>query len=307
MMNSDPRYEGIIVLGAPRSGTTLLRRLLDSHPNIACPGETNILNACARFLHSEVITEGVDMGVLGGLSFAGFPDQAVLGRLRAFAFAFPREYAARQGKRRWAEKTAVDSFYVDRIERLCGEHAHFICVVRHGLDVACSYQDLVVENGAYLGELHAYIKLYRRPLEAFCHAWAEVTTAIRTFAERHPQNALLFRYEDLIDNPEAVLRRIIEFVGEPWDPTLLDRAMRDWQGTGLGDWKTYRKAKIDGSSVGRWHNLSRATISSLGPLVNPTLVANGYEPVEVEPTRSLAEARRRYELGLLAAAARHGN
>ncbi|MCA9663328.1 MAG: sulfotransferase, partial [Myxococcales bacterium] len=34
------RSPGIIVLGAPRSGTTLLRRLLDAHPNIACPPET---------------------------------------------------------------------------------------------------------------------------------------------------------------------------------------------------------------------------------------------------------------------------
>ena len=46
-------YEGIIVLGAPRSGTTLTQRLLAAHPQIACPPETYLLRACSRFLHEE--------------------------------------------------------------------------------------------------------------------------------------------------------------------------------------------------------------------------------------------------------------
>src|SRR5262249_42673199 len=112
-MAKRPAHDGIIVMGAPRSGTTLLRRILDAHPDIACPGETNLLAACARFLHSETIAEGVDIGVLAGLEFAGFAEDAVLEALREFAFGFHREYAKRQGKPRWACKTAFDVFYWD--------------------------------------------------------------------------------------------------------------------------------------------------------------------------------------------------
>jgi hypothetical protein len=62
-MSANPRHEGILLLGSPRSGTTLLRRLVDAHPNIACPGETNVFSSCGRFLRSERIAEGVRIGV----------------------------------------------------------------------------------------------------------------------------------------------------------------------------------------------------------------------------------------------------
>ncbi|MGH8166798.1 MAG: sulfotransferase family protein, partial [Woeseiaceae bacterium] len=165
---TDPAYEGTIVIGAPRSGTTLLRRILDGHPDVACPAETNVFSGCGRMLQSETIAEGLDVGMLSGLAFAGFAESAVLEALREFAFEFHRQYARKEGKRRWASKTAFDLFYLDAIEKLCGDHARFICLQRHGLDVACSLKDLCDTNGGYLSELHEYIRRYPSPLEAFC-------------------------------------------------------------------------------------------------------------------------------------------
>lgn len=300
-------HEGIIVLGTPRSGTTLLRRLLDAHPNIACPGETNLLSACARFLHSESIAEGVDIGVVGGLSYAGFPEDEVLRRLREFAFDFHREHARREGKRRWAEKTAFDAFHLANIERLVGNHADFICVQRHGLDVACSLHELCEKNGGYLSELHEYIKQYSKPLEAFARAWVDLTNALADFAERHKDNAIVVKYEDLAADPEAQMRRVVEFIGEPWTENLVAEALQRKSGVGLGDWKTYGKQQVDTTSIGRWQNLSRATINALGRIVNDTLIRCGYEPVETGEQRSDEEARRRYELGLMLQAAKQQN
>jgi protein-tyrosine sulfotransferase len=297
-MTEQPAYEGIIVMGAPRSGTTLLRRILNAHPDIACPGETNLLAGCARFLRSETIAEGVDVGVLSGLEFAGFSEDVVLAALREFAFGFHREYARRQGKSRWASKTAFDVFYWDLIERLCGRDAYFVCVQRHGLDVACSLKDLCETNGIYLSELHEYIKRYPRPLEAFCHAWVDITRATQAFVERHPDNALLLTYEDLTAGPESVTRKIADFVKVDWPSDWLAKVMQAPDHTGLGDWKTYAKDRIDTESVGRWRRLSEHTISMMGRICNPVLEASGYPPVPVKEERSAEEARRRYELGL---------
>jgi hypothetical protein len=299
-----PAHAGIVVLGTPRSGTTLLRRVLGSHPQIAAMGESNLLGACARFLESERIAEDVEIGALAGLGQAGFARDEVLARLREFAFAFHRDHAARLGKPRWAEKTAFDAFHVGGIDELCGGHAYFLCVIRHGLDVACSLEELSGKNGGYLRELHGYVQRYPRPLEAFTHAWVDMTRAIRAFAARHPGNALLLRYEDLVANPSEVLANAFRFVGESFDPALLEGALQGAGDVGLGDWKTYARRTIGPESVGRWKSLSRWTVGQLGAIANETLVDCGYEPVAVQGGRDSEEARRRYELGLLLGRAR---
>jgi hypothetical protein len=291
--------EGIIILGAPRSGTTLLRRLIDAHPQIACPGETNVFTACGRFLRSERIAEGVRIGVLDGLGYAGFTRDDVLARLREFACAFHREYAQRHGKPRWASKTAFDAFYLDELEELCGAQLQFVCIQRHGLDVACSIQELSDKNGGYLRELHEYVIRHPMVLEAFAHAWVDLARALHAFVQRHPHNALLVRYEDLAGQTDATMTRIMAFLGEQWDPALSARALEHRSDLGLGDWKTYARTDIDASSVGRWRTLSRDTISRLGTICNPTLTLCGYDPVPTEGERDADETRRRYQIGLL--------
>ena len=301
---TSPAHAGIVILGTPRSGTTLLRRLLGAHPNIASMGESNLLSACARFIESERIAEGVEIGVLAGLGQAGFGRDEVLARLREFAFDFHRDHAARAGKPRWVEKTAFDAFHVPGIEALCGDHAFFLCVIRHGLDVACSLEELSAKNGGYLRELHAYVRRHAMPLEAFAHAWVDMTGTIRAFAARHSRNALLLRYEDLVARPDEVLGDALRFVGEAFDARLLETALANAGDVGLGDWKTYARDHIGTESVGRWRSLSRWTIGRLGKIANETLRECGYEPVPVEEARDAAEARRRYELGVLLGRAR---
>jgi len=298
-MSQPTNTTGIIVLGAPRSGTTLLRRLLDAHSHIACPGETNLFRACGRFLRSQRIAEGVRMGVLDGLAYAGFAPEDVVGRLRALAFELHREYAARQGKPRWADKSGLDAFYIEEIERLCGDAVQFVCIQRHGLDVALSTQDLCEKNGGYFDEFHEYIRRFPMTLEAFANMWVDLTRAIDAFAKRHPAHAIVVTYEALAAEPEATMQRIFAFLGEPWEAGLIERALESKRGLGLGDWKTYGRHVIDPSSVGRWKSLSRDTVNRLGAICNPTLTLCGYAPIELETDRGTEEARRRLEIGLL--------
>ena len=54
-MNPTPSF--VVLLGFPRSGTTLLSRLLDAHPEISCPPETHLLSAASRFLSEQTEVE----------------------------------------------------------------------------------------------------------------------------------------------------------------------------------------------------------------------------------------------------------
>ena len=293
------RHEGILILGAPRSGTSLLRRLIGAHPDIASAGETNLFSACSRFLHEERIAEGVDIGVTNGLAFLGIEEDELLRRLREFAFSFQREHAAAENKTRWADKTAFDCFHLDAIEHLCSGHVHFVGIVRHALDTVLSIQELSDKNLRYLGELHGYVQRYPRPLEAFAHAWVDVNERLRKLIDTHSDHAVLIRYEDLVADPDATMSRVMEAVGERWDPAWLATTLDGAPSPGFSDWKTYGLKEVSSASVGRAAALSPITRSELAAIVNPTLSACGYEPVETVEALSREEARRRYQLGLM--------
>ncbi len=182
---SSEAAQGIVILGMPRSGTTLLRRLLDAHPAICCPPETNVLSAAARFLREETFAGGVAVGVLSGLSFAGIAEQVVVARLREFVFGLLQDICRQSRKKRWVEKTALNIFHLDQIELLCSGSCRFLCLVRHPLDVVCSLKELTDKMEMYVAELHAYIRQHPAPLEAFAHAWVERQARLRRFVSDH--------------------------------------------------------------------------------------------------------------------------
>lgn len=301
---ADRPHAGIIVLGMPRSGTTLLRRILDGHPDICAPGETFLMRATSRFLESEEVAFGIDYGVLGGLKPLGFAEDDILGRVRALAVGFYEELARRSGKRRWAAKTAVDSFYAGAVERLYAGHVQFVCMLRHGLDVVCSLKEFSDEMQGYIAELRPYLHRHARPLEAFAHAWVDVTTALTGIAERRSDSTLVLRYEDLIAAPEATLSRLFAFLGQEWDPQVLRHALGRSEVAGLGDWKTYATRELKNDSVDRWKHLPEETAGRLSAIVNPTLLACGYEAVEARRQLSNDDAMRLYELAMMFKSAR---
>ncbi len=302
-MSEQWAYEGIVVLGAPRSGTTLLRRLLNAHPDIHCPPETNLLNAASRFLEEHRFAGNLSVGVVPGLDFSGLDETTILQRLREFVFSFFRDIRDRSGKSIWAEKTAFDTFHLDAIERICAGHCRFICLTRHGLDVCCSTKQLTDKMGMYLPELHEYVKRYPAPLEAFAHAWVNVNQRLNTFMETNRADCALFKYEDLVVAPEDVLSRIFAFLDRPVDvDEVLRCALSATDSAGLGDWKTYKTRSIESGSVDQWKNLPTDVIDRLAQITNPTLELLGYETVEVRGAgERAADSKRQEELSRMVA------
>lgn len=234
----------LFVVGAGRSGTTLLTALLDSHPQLSIPGESGgfIFRFClgreSWDPHGNVID---DPGVVArGSTSAPEPysretlealmaelgaerryqlwgiDNAEVVELAAASRAATRAdfirsvygaYAAHRGKPRFGDKTPDHVLYMRTVAELFPE-AIFVHLIRDGRNVALALRDTSFGTGD-AREAGEYWRL-------------RVTTGAETGASLGPGRYHHLRYEDLVAEPERELRRICEFAQLPFEPGMLD-------------------------------------------------------------------------------------
>ncbi len=198
----------IFLVGVYRSGTTLLRYTIDSHPRIACPPESDFM------LHLVSLLK--DQRAMVGLDSMGFDREHVEQRIEGLGAYFFENYARSAGKARWADKSPS---YVDALPHLVEifPEAQFVTIHRHPLDQVHSHT-----NGGTV--LHHPIRPFCRRNEDIrvgaTRYWVDKTEILVDFDETS-EASYAIRYEELCSSPEAVLIEILSFLGEKWDPAVL--------------------------------------------------------------------------------------
>jgi LPS sulfotransferase NodH len=217
----------IFVVGAPRSGTSLLARMLDAHPAIGLSDELcffDIVLEARRDLPELDDPERIERlrALLPRMDHVRYwADgealiEAALERLRADSrpswAAFYRHLmeprAVRKGALRFGEKTPWNVRHLEALEALF-PNARFVHVVRDPRAVVASKR-----------------KLPRSSSDVLTNAvkWSIDVAAAARYRDGAPERAerlLEIRYEDLVRTPEPVLRRVTDFLGEPFDPAML--------------------------------------------------------------------------------------
>lgn len=207
------------ITGCGRSGTTLMRTIVDTHPDIAIPRESHFITQFAdrpfaragafdpegflaalakheRFVRWEIPIEDV-RAAFDDDPPAAYPDAI----RRLFA-----TFAAHRGKPRYGDKTPRYVTEIPTLAAMFGE-ARFIHVIRDGRDTALSLLEM---------------PLGVRTTDQGALYWAERVRAGREAGRAlGPDRYLEYRNEDLIDDPEVVVRRICDFVDLPFDPAML--------------------------------------------------------------------------------------
>jgi len=212
----------VIVLGVRRSGTTLLRVMLDRHPLLAVPDESYFVPQLARRHRAPVDATSFvdDLARLPTLVEWGLSPEAVAERLRpglstgeAIAAVFAA-YAAARDKPRWGDKTPLYMQHLPLLERLFPD-AVYVHLIRDGRDAALSF--LAVPPGIMTeGWGHP------RDAAGFACQWATELRAARALGERvGPRRYLEVRYEGLVAEPPAELRRICAFASLEYDAGML--------------------------------------------------------------------------------------
>lgn len=205
------------IVGVGRSGTTMLRLMLDAHPELAIPPETHfvpdLIDAIQGGAKPEKAVEA--MTAVRQWGDLGIEPEQVLERWRQLdefkagpaLRAFYGIYTERQGKPRWGDKTPIYVKNMLRIESALPE-ARFIHVIRDGRDVALSrWKRTLGDKGP-------------APASQVAEGWERrIRRAQRQGGKLN--HYLELRYEDLVTDTEPNLRRIAEFLELEWDPAML--------------------------------------------------------------------------------------
>ena len=219
------RVPAPFVVGIARSGTTLLRLMLDAHPQLTIPPETHFLPRL--FTHFD---RWVEQGIEGAelrerameliVSHPRWGDidldpQEVERRMAHHdpltagdaARSFYEAYAAQEGKPRWGDKSPPYTWKAKRIQRALPE-AHFIHLIRDGRDCVASLKRM-----SWWGQ---------SSIDAMV-MWTHSVDCGRRAARRLPADAFYaVRYEQLVTDPRGELMAVCDFLGEEFEETMLE-------------------------------------------------------------------------------------
>lgn len=257
-----PLRQLAILSGHPRSGTTLLEQVLDSHPRMVGAEETHIL-------HDEAYLP-LTAGSAPDASVLEVLDSATTGALRncredyfRFVEAFLRQPI---GDRMLLDKNPALTVLIPAVARLFPE-AKFLIALRDPRDVclSCFMQPLAPNpvSSAYL-TLEGTVQQYLSVMGFWCVLRPRI------------QNPFLeVRYEDLVQNLETVARRVLEFLGVDWDGSVL--RFHEHARNKLVRSPSYAEVSkpITNHAVGRWQHYRRYLEPHLGAL-EPIMKTLGY-------------------------------
>ena len=276
-------FSPIFIVGVPRSGTTLLRVLLDSHSQILALPETPwISGAYGGPLSLRQLLLDLAEGPFGvARNVAGVERRHILGAGAQFLEQLLVPALKARGKSVLAFKTPSDIPHLEFLVALLPD-AHYIHITRDGRDVAMSQ---LSKKGSFFLELKGYRRLsyanvFRR--------WMEWEKKARAVLYGRDLKVLHLRYEDLVANPGKEMQRAMAFVGLPFEPGMLDYAAQshdfpEWE---AGSTDVARRQTLSDSSVGKWRK-GKLSLEVLHTLARHEkyLVSLGYPSSGLRPGR----------------------
>jgi tetratricopeptide (TPR) repeat protein len=231
--------EPIFIVGMPRTGTTLVERILSAHPHVFAAGElTHFAVALKR--------------AAGTPSNRVLDPETLLAGARVDLAAVGREYVEstrpRTGRTpRFIDKMPLNFFYAAHILRAL-PRARVICLRRNPLDTVLSnYRQLFATSYSYYN--------YAYDLADTARYYVEFDRLMQRFAASLGEGFAEVRYEQVVDDLEGEARRLLAFCGLDWDPAVLDFHA---QAAPVATASSVQVRKpLYRSAVGRWRHLER--------------------------------------------------
>ena len=244
----------VFVLSHERSGSTLLRYIIDTHPQVCSPAHLHLGQLCASLYTSILFSIGQTMEVT---------DEAMRERLvavetRHIVDELMDRYVRAKGKQMWCEKTTDNLRYLKLMHDVFPD-ARYICLYRNCMDVV--HSSIECSRFGFLPELAPYVQ--KRPentVAAMVESWVEKTTTLLEFELAHGSQCFRVKYEDLVAEPSQTLPAMFASIGLNWDEELLNAVFSTQHDQGSGDRKILFTKKVNTDSIGRGSTISRSFI-----------------------------------------------
>jgi hypothetical protein len=190
--------------------------------------------------------------------------ECCVAQLRLWASKYHEAFRLSQSASRWADKTPQYSFILPELLKLFGNEAQFVIVVRHPFDVIYSIFTRGWRLGAYDDDLLSNTAKYV----------VAALEAQQRFIEQHKEHCHQYTYEALIENPEGTLRKVFSFLGEVWEPSVLDYHVHD-HNFGTED-PIVRGASGFVRNFGNWRRLEKEQLDVIRNIAGDTAESLGY-------------------------------
>lgn len=250
-----PLFRGFI-LGSRRSGSNLLRAMLNNHPDISSPHPPHILHGFKSLFYAyrdldndsswqRLIADVVHYVNLSPVPMlmddSPIPAEEVISQ----SLALPRTFATihdliysyvmwKNGKQAWVCKSNDNIHYIDDIETIFGASSKYLFLYRDGRDVSLSFRK------AAIGPKHPY----------FCgETWVKAQQQLFDLESRVGDRVHRVKYEALLTDPKTVCQGICEFFGVEYSPLMLS-------------YHNSKEASRTASKSSLWENITRPIMST---------------------------------------------
>lgn len=246
----------VFITGMPRTGTTLVDRILSSHPDMTSAGELSDFALCLKRQVKTPSRYVLDPETLRAGASAGMD---ALGR------DYVRQVRATLGlEGRFIDKMPLNAFYAPLILAALPK-ATVICLRRHPLDAVLSnYRQLFATSYSYYN--------YALGLESAAHYYVGFDRMIARFRKTLPPGRFIeVRYEDIIAHQERETRRLLEACGLSFDPACLS-FHENTAPVATASSVQVRKP-LYSSSIARWKKVEREMAPAIAVLERAGLLA----------------------------------
>lgn len=272
--------EPVFVLCNGRSGSTLLRFLLDAHPELACPPETNLPGLCVQLATVWSLIEGAPLSANRGDEPPEVPEPAIAG-VRETMDRMVGSYLARRGKNRYCDKSLGTARFARLLTRVYPQ-ARFVCVYRHPMDVIASGIEACPWGLNGYGFDPYIAATPGNAVTALANFWADNTRITLAAEEQFADQSIRLRYEDLVTDPEAVMAELFEFLGVAPAPGISEDCFSaERERFGPADYKIWSTSQVSSASVGRGWSIPAAMIApQLRAAINELAGKLGYLAID---------------------------